>query len=43
MKNKNKKQKQKLHKYNKGGLVKEKIAVGCGKIMGDRRKMTKYY
>ena len=39
---KRKKHKQKLYKYNKGGLVKEKIAVGCGKIMGDRRKMTKY-
>ena len=38
-----KRKKQKPYKYNKGGLVKEKIAVGCGKIMGDRRKMTKYY
>tara|TARA_R100001244_G_scaffold306_1_gene749 strand:+ start:184 stop:306 length:123 start_codon:yes stop_codon:yes gene_type:complete len=34
--------KQKLYKYNKGGLVKKKIARGCGKIMDDRRKMTKY-
>ena len=37
-----KKQKQKLYKSNKGGIVKEEIARGCGKIMGDRRKMTKY-
>jgi len=22
---------------------KEKIAVGCGKVMGNRRKVTKYY
>jgi len=43
MATKKRKKKQKPYKYNKGGMVKEEIARGCGKIMGDRRKMTKYY
>ena len=34
--------KKKLHKKQKQKQYKRKIAVGCGKIMGDRRKMTKY-
>ena len=42
MAKKKRKKKQKLYKYNKGGIVKEEIARGCGKIMGNRRKVTKY-
>jgi hypothetical protein len=34
MATKKRKKKQKPHK--------KKIAIGCGKIMGDRRKVTKY-
>ena len=29
--------------YKKGGPVRVAIAKGCGKVMSDRRKKTKYY
>ena len=29
--------------YKKGGPVRVAIARGCGKVMSDRRKKTKYY
>ena len=32
-----------VEKYAKGGLVKKDIARGCGKIMSNRRKVTKYF
>ena len=32
-----------VEKYAKGGLVKKGIARGCGKIMSNRRKVTKYF
>ena len=43
MATKKRKKKQKPYKYNKGGIVKEEIARGCGKVMENRRKVTKYY
>jgi hypothetical protein len=27
----------------KGGLVRKSIARGCGKVMSNRRKVTKYF
>jgi len=30
-------------KYKEGGPVRVAIARGCGKVMSDRRKKTKYY
>ena len=30
-------------KYAKGGLVRKAIARGCGKVMSNRRKTTKYF
>jgi hypothetical protein len=32
-----------VEKYAKGGLVRKGIARGCGKVMSNRRKTTKYY
>jgi hypothetical protein len=32
-----------VEKYAKGGLVKKGIARGCGKVMSNRRKTTKYF
>jgi hypothetical protein len=32
-----------VEKYAKGGLVKKSIARGCGKVMSNRRKVTKYF
>ena len=41
------KNKKKKRRYADGGTLKKpyqkKIAVGCGKVMEDRRKVTKYY
>ena len=33
----------KTKRMNEGGPVKAGIAKGCGKVMDDRRKTTKYY
>ena len=33
----------KAKKMNAGGPVKSGIARACGKVMNDRRKVTKYY
>jgi len=30
-------------KYKSGGAIKSGIAKGCGAVMNDRRKVTKYY
>jgi hypothetical protein len=32
-----------VEKYAKGGLVRKSIARGCGRVMSNRRKTTKYY
>ena len=31
------------YKFKKGGSVRTEIAKGCGKVLEDRRKVTKYY
>jgi len=41
------KKRKKKRRYAYGGTLKKpyqrKIVVGCGKVMEDRRKVTKYY